>query len=85
VRSAGRHEFIEISISDNGPGIPEPIRHAVFQPFVSYGKRGGTELGLAIVQRILRDQGGYIYLDATSEEGTLFRIVCPYVGSSDYE
>jgi signal transduction histidine kinase len=85
VRSVGRHEFMEISISDNGPGIPEPIRHAVFQPFVSYGKRGGTGLGLAIVQKILRDRGGEIYLDATSDEGTHFRVVCPYVGSPRYE
>jgi signal transduction histidine kinase len=85
VRSVGRHEFIEISVSDNGPGIPEPIRHAVFQPFVSHGKRGGTGLGLAIVQKILRDRGGEIYLDATSEEGTLFRVVFPYGGSPGYE
>lgn len=80
VRSLGRHDCVEISISDNGPGIPEPIRQAVFQPFVTYGKRGGMGLGLAIVQKILRDQGGDIYLDSTGEEGTVFRIVLPFVG-----
>ncbi|MBZ5513577.1 MAG: HAMP domain-containing histidine kinase [Acidobacteriia bacterium] len=80
VRSLGRQDHVEISIWDNGPGIPEPVHHAVFQPYVSYGKEGGTGLGLAIVQKILHDQGGEIYLDATGEEGTLFSLVFPYVG-----
>ena len=80
VISVGHHDYAEITISDNGPGIPEPIRHAVFQPFVTYGKAGGTGLGLAIVQQILRARGGEIYLDATGKEGTRFRVVLPYVG-----
>lgn len=80
LKSTGRRERVEISIADNGPGIPEPIRHAVFQPFVSYGKTGGTGLGLAIVQRILRARGGEIFLDSTGKEGTLFRVVLPYFG-----
>ena len=81
VKSSGRCDHVEISIADNGPGIPEPIRRTVFQPFVSYGKTVGTGLGLAIVQRILRARGGEIYLDATGKEGTLFRVVLPYIGS----
>lgn len=79
VKSSGRQNQVEITISDNGPGIPESIRHAVFQPFVSYGKTGGTGLGLAIVQKILRTRGGEIYLDSTGKEGTFFRVVLPYV------
>ena len=82
VTSAGRQDCLEISISDNGPGIPEPVRHAVLQPFVSYGKEGGTGLGLAIVQKILRDHGGEIYLNTTGEDGTVFRLVLPFVGQS---
>jgi signal transduction histidine kinase len=81
VKSRGRRNRIEISIKDNGPGIPEPIRHAIFQPFVSYGKSGGTGLGLAIVQKILRDRGGDIFLDPTGQDGPLFRVVLPYTGS----
>lgn len=81
VKSWGRRNRIEISIKDNGAGIPEPIRHAIFQPFVSYGKSGGTGLGLAIVQKILRDRGGDIFLDSTGKNGTLFRVVLPYMGS----
>ncbi len=85
VTSAGRQDCLEISISDNGPGIPEPVRHAVLQPFVSYGKERGTGLGLAIVQKILRDHGGEIYIDTTGEDGTVFRFVLPSVGLSDSE
>jgi signal transduction histidine kinase len=80
VRSLGRPDCVEISVSDNGPGIPEPVRHAVFQPFVSYGKEGGTGLGLAIVQKILRAHGGDICLDTTGEKGTHFRFVLPFGG-----
>jgi len=77
VRSSGRQDSLEISVSDNGPGIPKPIRHSLFQRFVSYDKAGGMGLGLAIVQKILRDHGGNIYLDATGEEGTVFRVLLP--------
>lgn len=85
VRSLGRLGSVEISVRDNGPGIPEAIRHAVFEPFVSYGKRGGTGLGLAIVQKILRDHGGEIYLETTGAEGTLFRFVLPFIGPRNAE
>jgi signal transduction histidine kinase len=80
VTSVRRRDGLEISIADNGPGIPEPVRHLVFQPFVSYGKDGGIGLGLAIAQKIMRDHGGEIYLETAGEEGTLFRLVLPFVG-----
>jgi signal transduction histidine kinase len=81
VQSSALSAHLEISIKDNGPGIPQSIQHAVFQPFVSYGKTGGTGLGLAIVQKILRARGGEIYLVRTSEKGTFFRVVLPYVST----
>ena len=80
VTSVMREDCLEIIVSDNGPGIPEPVRHAVLQPFVSCGKEGGTGLGLAIVQKILQDQGGEIYLDDTGEDGTVFRLLLPFAG-----
>ena len=84
INSRARLDHLDISIADNGPGIPEPIRHAVFEPFVSYGKAGGTGLGLAIVQKILRGLGGDIYLGSTGEQGTLFKVVLP-CGSSRWK
>jgi signal transduction histidine kinase len=80
VRSLGRENCVEISVSDNGPGIPESIRDIVFQPSVSYDKDGGTGLGLAIVRKILRDHGGEIHLEATGDKGTRFRLVLPFDG-----
>jgi signal transduction histidine kinase len=77
VRAWGRHERFEISIADNGPGIPLSIRHALFQPYVTYGKKRGTGLGLAIAQKILRDHGGDICLKSTGENGTEFRLILP--------
>ncbi len=70
-------EAVEIRISDNGKGIPEPIRDKLFEPFVSYGKENGTGLGLTVVQKIVQDHGGEIVIESTSHEGTEFRMRLP--------
>ena len=58
---------IRIEVSDNGPGTPPEIRERLFEPFISYGKRGGTGLGLAIARAIIEAHGGQIGLaDAAS-------------------
>lgn len=66
---------ITIAVADNGPGIPESIREKLFHPFVSYGKENGTGLGLAVVQKIVQDHGGEIFVERTPEAKTVFRIV----------
>jgi signal transduction histidine kinase len=68
---------IEIRIADNGPGIPESIRDKLFQPFVSSGKETGIGLGLTVVQRIVHDHGGEVYLERTGPSGTTFALVLP--------
>jgi signal transduction histidine kinase len=68
---------ITISVADNGPGIAESIRDRLFHPFVSYGKENGTGLGLAVVQKIVQDHGGEIFVERTSQGRTQFRIVLP--------
>ena len=83
--SIGRQDGLEVHVSDNGPGIPEPLRHAVLQPFVTYGKARGTGLGLAIVQKILRRHGGEIYLETKPDKGTLVRLILPFVPPRDRE
>jgi signal transduction histidine kinase len=65
-----------IEVSDNGPGIPIPIRDRLFQPFVSYGKENGTGLGLTVVQKIVHDHNGKIETDRRQGR-TVFRIVLP--------
>jgi len=64
-----------VTISDNGPGIPDEIRPHLFEPFVTT-KINGTGLGLALVAKIVGDHGGVIELDAQSGR-TAFRILLP--------
>ncbi len=67
---------ITIAVADNGPGVAESIRERLFHPFVSYGKENGTGLGLAVVQKIVQDHGGEIFVER-SDGRTVFRIVLP--------
>ena len=69
-----------ISISDNGPGIPEAIQEKIFQPFFST-KEEGTGLGLSIASRIVEKHGGTLTLKSEEGEGTTFTITLPYTES----
>ncbi len=66
---------LEITITDNGPGVPEDIRPHLFDPFVT-SKAGGTGLGLALVAKIIDDHGGVIECDSRPGH-TVFRILLP--------
>jgi len=68
---------VTIAVSDNGPGIAEPIRDKLFHPFVSYGKENGTGLGLTVVQKIVQDHGGNVVMERTADARTVFRITIP--------
>jgi signal transduction histidine kinase len=81
VRISQSPQGTEVRIADNGPGIPEPILHTIFQPFVSYGKENGTGLGLAVAQKMAQDQGGMIAVERTGPGGTTFRLSFPAVAT----
>ncbi len=66
---------ISILVADNGPGIADSIRDRLFHPFVSYGKENGTGLGLAVVQKIVQDHGGEIFVERSVRGKTVFRII----------
>jgi signal transduction histidine kinase len=68
---------VEITITDNGRGVPNSIRGTLFEPFVSQGKENGTGLGLTVVQKIIQDHGGEVAVERTSPEGTVFRLTLP--------
>ena len=68
---------VEIFVTDNGSGVPESLRDQIFQPFMTYGKEGGTGLGLAVVQKIVRDHGGEVRLESSREQGTTFKLTLP--------
>jgi two-component system nitrogen regulation sensor histidine kinase GlnL len=53
---------VEIAVLDDGPGIPEALVDVLFDPFVS-GKNEGQGLGLALVDKLMRDMGGLVQHD----------------------
>lgn len=68
---------IELTVSDNGPGIARELRDHVFEPFVS-SKKSGQGLGLALVSRLVRDMDGRIAHDRDERAGvTHFRVHLP--------
>jgi len=68
---------IEISVSDNGPGIDPAMRDHVFEPFVS-SKQSGQGLGLALVRKLVRDMNGSISHERDARAGiTHFRLHLP--------
>jgi signal transduction histidine kinase len=65
---------VKITIADNGPGIPESIRDRLFEPFVTYGRPGGTGLGTAIAKSIIEAHQGTISFTSFPNKGTNFYI-----------
>ncbi len=75
---AGEGESVAVRVADDGPGIPDPVRTRLFEPYTTTRSVGeGMGLGLAISRKILLDHGGDLELEATSEAGTTFRLTLP--------
>ncbi|MDY6802215.1 MAG: ATP-binding protein [Cyanobacteriota bacterium] len=77
VTAKAKDKWVEIKISDNGPGIPEDIQEHLFDPFVTKGKRSGTGLGTAIAKSIVEAHGGEITFKSNKNEGTTFWLYLP--------
>jgi two-component system sensor kinase FixL len=83
VASAAREpNFIEISVSDTGPGIDPAIAGQLFQPFVTT-KRQGMGIGLSICRSIIENHGGQINVEANDDGGTVFRFTVPSVTNEE--
>jgi C4-dicarboxylate-specific signal transduction histidine kinase len=69
---------VRITVADNGPGIPEPLRARVFEPFFTTKPTGmGTGVGLAVSFGIVEAHGGKLTLDCPAEGGAAFAIELP--------
>ncbi|MGB0561159.1 MAG: urea ABC transporter substrate-binding protein [Spirulinaceae cyanobacterium] len=69
---------VQITIQDNGPGIPEAIRQKIFDPFFTTKPVGkGTGLGLGICYQIIQKHSGQLEVISEPGQGTEFRIILP--------
>ncbi len=78
LKTAGR--YVEISISDDGPGIPKNLIDRVFDPFFStkeWSDSKGTGIGLSIVYTVIHNYEGTVLIDSKKGQGTTFRIFLP--------
>ncbi len=71
-------DYVLVEVRDTGTGIPEAILDKIFDPFFSTKEVGkGTGLGLSTVYGIIKQTGGFVYVDSVLHEGTAFRIFLP--------
>lgn len=76
----GRHDaMLELRVRDNGRGIDEAARSAIFDPFYTT-RKNGTGLGLAIVSQVVEQHGGEISVESSAGQGTEFIIRLPLRG-----
>ena len=78
VTTKRKDAFIEISVKDNGNGIPESIKDKIFQPFFTTKPTGqGTGLGLSLSYDIVKAQGGELKVESKEGEGSEFVVQLP--------
>jgi PAS domain S-box-containing protein len=84
VRLVTDADMVRIQVDDDGGGVPESLKHRVFEPFATTKKHGkGTGLGLAITQQIVVDHGGRVELTPRpSGRGTRAEIALPVDGAA---
>ncbi|MEX3011543.1 ATP-binding protein [Hoeflea sp. TYP-13] len=76
-------EFVQIDVTDNGPGIPKNIMARIFEPFFTTKEVGdGTGIGLAFSHRIILSHGGHIWVDTEYQGGSRFCICLPMAGKA---
>jgi PAS domain S-box-containing protein len=77
-RSAPSGEFVVISVSDTGTGMPPEVLEKVFEPFFTTKESGkGTGLGLSMVYGFVQQCHGHVEVESAPNEGTTIRIFLP--------
>lgn len=76
-RPAATVEFLDLTVQDDGPGMPEDVRRRALEPFFTTKGEGGTGLGLAQVYGTLRQLGGDVEIDSHPGQGTAVHLLFP--------
>ena len=72
------NQWVQVAISDNGPGMSEPVRQQIFHPFFTTKPIGkGTGMGMAISYQIIEKHQGKLSCSSTLNQGTEFLIQIP--------
>jgi len=71
-------DFVELSVKDSGPGIPQEIMDRIFEPFFSTKDVGkGSGMGLATVHGIVHECKGHVIVDSNANGGANFKVLFP--------
>ena len=71
-------DYVQISVADSGPGIPQEIIDRMFEPFFSTKDVGkGSGMGLATVHGIVHECKGHIVVDTETDRGSIFKVLLP--------
>ena len=76
-KEAAPTDVVEITIKDDGPGIPDDIRSRLFEPFTCLKAGDHRGLGLSVVHNIIKEHKGEIEFKSELENGTFVKITLP--------
>lgn len=75
-QAAGGKAWLEFSVADRGPGIPEDVKQQLFTPFFTT-KAEGMGLGLSLCRTVVEQHGGFLGFEPNTPQGTIFRFTLP--------
>jgi PAS domain S-box-containing protein len=75
--------WVELSVADDGSGMPPELVERIFEPFTSTKEAGrGSGMGLAMVHGIVHDHEGHVVVETEQGRGSVFRVMLPASGAA---